>query len=223
MASSHALDARVGALPAPLGVPRLYRLFQDPLRRLLRLSFDLAVEDADAVPGHGPCVLAANHHNYLDGLVLAVSVARPISFLVMPRVWSATPLHPFLHRLVGSIRLEVDRPDVGALRQALGALAAGQVVGIFPEGPSSVRGHLEAGRNGVALLALRSGAPVVPVGIRGTYEALVGRRAYVPRRHPIRVRFGAPILFTPGPDDGPRALRGRVTARIMDAIAALLA
>jgi 1-acyl-sn-glycerol-3-phosphate acyltransferase len=84
-----------------------------------------------------------------------------------------------------------------------------------------VRGRLERGLPGVALLALRAGVPVVPAGIRGTYEALTGRRMYVPRRGPLAVRFGAPRRFAVGRAGG-RAARDHVTRRIMDDIAALL-
>jgi 1-acyl-sn-glycerol-3-phosphate acyltransferase len=95
------------------------------------------------------------------------------------------------------------------------------VVGIFPEGPFSVSGRLERGLPGVALLALHSGVPVVPAGIAGTYQALDGRRWYVPRRCPLAVRFGPARRF---PRDGAphRELRAQVTRRIMDDIAALL-
>jgi 1-acyl-sn-glycerol-3-phosphate acyltransferase len=167
----------------------------------------------------GPVIIAANHHNYLDGVVLAAAVARPIAFLVMPRVWRATPLHPLLHRHIGSIPLRLSRPDVGALRRALAVLADGGAIGIFPEGPFSVRGQLEPGLPGVGLLAMRSGVPVVPAAIRGTYAALVGRRAYVPRRHPLAVRFGPVRRFK---HEGGRAARADATQRIMDDIAALL-
>ena len=170
----------------------------------------------------GPYLIAANHHNYLDGVVLGVAAPEPISFLVMPRVWNATPLHPMLHRHIGSIPLELERADVGALRRALQTLDAGKVVGIFPEGPFSVRGQLEPGLPGVALLALRSGAPVVPAGIRGTYEALAGRRGYIPRRVPLAVRFGPARCFSGDGAGSRRSARLRVTRRIMDDIAALL-
>jgi 1-acyl-sn-glycerol-3-phosphate acyltransferase len=111
---------------------------------------------------------------------------------------------------------------VGALRRALHVLQQGGVIGIFPEGPFSVRGRLEAGLPGVALLALRSGVPVVPAGIRGTYEALVGRRGHLPRRHPLTVRFGTPRRYLP---DGRarRQSRQQVTDGIMADIAELLA
>jgi 1-acyl-sn-glycerol-3-phosphate acyltransferase len=202
--------------------PLLYQLLRAPLRSALQHLFGLVIEGLEHLPEHGSYIVAANHHNYLDGVVLGVTVPRPIAFLVMPRVWRATPLHPLLHRHIGSIPVDLDRPDPGALRRALDALAGGGVVGIFPEGPFSVRGRLERGLPGVGLLALRSGVPVVPAGIRGTYEALVGRRFYVPRRHPIVVRFGAARRFTTGPLTSPRTARREVTERIMTDIAGLL-
>jgi 1-acyl-sn-glycerol-3-phosphate acyltransferase len=219
MARTTALERKVDGVGAPTAIPALYRLFRDRVRGMLERHFEFRVEGTEHLPADGPLIVAANHHNYLDGIVLAAAVARPIAFLVMPRVWRATPLHPFLHRHIGSIPLNLSGPDVGALRRALSVLAQGRPVGIFPEGPFSVRGQLEPGMPGVGLLALRSGAPVVPAGIRGTYAALVGRRAYIPRRHPLAVRFGPARRFARG---GGRAARADATQRIMDDIAGLL-
>jgi 1-acyl-sn-glycerol-3-phosphate acyltransferase len=192
------------------------------LRPALSGFFHLSVDGQEHLPAVGPYIIAANHHNYLDGVILGVTVPQPIAFLVMPRVYRATPLHPFFHDRIGSIPVNLARPDVGALRRALQALARGRVVGIFPEGPFSVRGRLERGFPGVALLALRSGVPVVPAGICGTYEALVSRRFYLPRRHPVTVRFGPPRRFFAGAAPGGRLARASVTQRVMDDIAALL-
>jgi 1-acyl-sn-glycerol-3-phosphate acyltransferase len=203
-------------------VPFLYRALRPPLRQALARWFDLRADGLEHLPSGGPYLIAANHHNYLDGVVLGVTVPEPISFLVMPRVWRATPLHPLFHRNIRSIPFDLGRADVGALRRALQVLQEGRVVGIFPEGPFSVRGRLEPGLPGVALLALRSGVPVVPAGIRGTYEALAGRRGYIPRRVPIGVRFGPPRCFADDGFPGRRSARVNVTRRIMDDIAALL-
>jgi len=220
MSRSTALSPRPRAAGAAARFPLVYQLLRRPVRAALARWFELRVEGLEHLPAAGPFLVAANHHNYLDGVVLAAALPEPIAFLVMPRVWRATPLHPWLHRRLGSIPLRLERPDVGALRGALRALEAGRVVGIFPEGPFSVRGQLERGLPGVGLLAARAGVPVVPAGIRGTYQALLGRRAYIPRRHPLGVRFGPPRRFTA--EGYGRRVRSSITQRIMDDIAALL-
>jgi 1-acyl-sn-glycerol-3-phosphate acyltransferase len=205
------------------GFPPLYRLLRGLSAPLVRTLFRLDVTGTDALPASGPLIVAANHHNYLDGVVLAVAMARPIAFLVMPRVWNATPLHPAFHRRIGSVPVNLERPDPGAIKRVLRLLEGGRVVGIFPEGPFSREGRLVGGQPGVALLALRSGAPVVPVAIDGTFEALRGRPWHVPRPFPLRVRFGAPMTF--GAARGPRrqrAERHEVTRRIMSEIGRLL-
>jgi 1-acyl-sn-glycerol-3-phosphate acyltransferase len=221
---SRPIAARAKPSPAsvPVAAPRLYATLRIPVRAALVRLFGLTVEGLAHLPDRGPYIVAANHHNYLDGVVLGCAVPPPIAFLVMPRVWRATPLHPCFHRRIGSIPVDLDRPDPGALRRALDALGAGRIVGIFPEGPFSVRGRLERGLPGVGLLALHSGVPVVPAGIRGTYEALAGRRFYVPRRRPFGVRFGPPRRFTTAAFPSPRVARRGVTEQIMADIADLL-
>jgi 1-acyl-sn-glycerol-3-phosphate acyltransferase len=221
MSRSTVLSSTAGVAGATAPFSFVYQALRAPARAALGRWFDLRVEGLEHLPTQGPYIVAANHHNYLDGVVLAVALPQPIAFLVMPRVWRATPLHPLLHRRIGSILLNLERPDVAALRQALRALDDGRVVGIFPEGPFSVRGRLERGLPGVGLLALRAGVPVVPAGIRGTFQALVGRRGYIPRRHPLAVTFGPPRRFSRNGEQG-RLARGRTTQRIMDDIAALL-
>lgn len=220
MSRSTALSATSGATGAA-PFPLVYQALRASARTALARWFDLRIEGLTHLPAAGPFIVAANHHNYLDGVVLGVALPRPIAFLVMPRVWRATPLHPLLHRQIGSILLDLERPGVGALRRAVRALDEGRIVGIFPEGPFSVHGHLERGMPGVGLLALRAGVPVVPAGIRGTFQALAGRRGYIPRRHPLAVSFGPARRFPRDAGLG-RLARGRITQRIMDDIAALL-
>ena len=217
--------ARPAARPAPrvaaVNFPPLYRLCRSLCRPALRHWFALAVEGLERLPS-GPFILAANHHNYLDGVVLGVAVPRPISFIVMPRVYHASPLHPTFHRRIGSIPVNLSRPDPGAIKRALRALEEGCIIGIFPEGPFSREGRLVSGQPGVATLALRAGVPVVPAAIGGTYEALRGRRFHLPRRQSLSVRFGDPLHL--GRRRAPtRGERVDVTGRVMTEIAGLLA
>jgi 1-acyl-sn-glycerol-3-phosphate acyltransferase len=177
--------------------PPVYRVFRGVAGMLLHGLFDLRVEGAERLPVAGPFILASNHHNYLDGVVLGVAVPRPIAFLVMPRVFRATPLHPPFHRRIGSIPVALERPDPGAIKRVLQVLDPGRVVGIFPEGPFSQEGRLVGGRPGAAMVALRAGVPVVPAAIEGTYGAAAGRTT--PAQPPLAVRSGGPIHFSPPP------------------------
>jgi 1-acyl-sn-glycerol-3-phosphate acyltransferase len=205
-------------------LPPLYAGLRRVVRPVLRRFFDFRVSGLEHLPRTGPFIVAANHANYLDGVVLGAALPRKIVFLVMPRVWRATPLHPYFHRHVGSIPIELARPDPGAIRRALRVLEDGGVVGIFPEGPFAREGSLARGQPGVALVALRAGVPVVPAAIQGTFQALTARRWHIPRRVPLRVRFGRALRFSPPARRRfTQRLREDVTARIMAEIAALLA
>ncbi len=220
-------SASPSAPPLPAEVteplPPLYAGLRRIVRPLLRRFFDFQVSGLEHVPASGSFIVAANHANYLDGVVLGAALPRQIVFLVMPRVYRATPLHPYFHRHVGSIPIELARPDPGAIRRALRVLDDGGVVGIFPEGPFSRDGRLVRGQPGVALVALRAGVPVVPAAITGTFQALAARRWHIPRPVPVRVRFGRALRFqSPGRRPLTQRLREDVTTRIMAEIAALL-
>jgi 1-acyl-sn-glycerol-3-phosphate acyltransferase len=99
-------ELRRTLLPQPNGtaegIPLLYTLLRGIARPLLRSVFDFRVDGAEKVPASGPVLIAANHSNYLDGVVLGAALERKITFLVMPSVYRATRFHPAFHRRMGS-------------------------------------------------------------------------------------------------------------------------
>lgn len=202
-----------------------YRLFKCVvLVPLLRWLFRPRIEGLGHVPPAGGAIVAGNHQSFCDQFLLGVTLRRRIGFLAKMEYFTGKGLRGRLaaafFRGIGAI--PVDRSGNGAGRagveSGLAVLRGGGLLGIFPEGTRSHDGRLYKGRVGVAAMALRSGAPVVPCAIIGTFEAQpAGRR--VPSLVPLTLRFGEPLDFSryAGMQDQRAALRA-VTDEIMYAI-----
>lgn len=150
------------------------------------------IRGIDTVPPAGPVLFVANHTNFIDGALLFGALPRRVSFLVKSEAikgalgWVLTN--------VGQYALQRDIPDRTPLMAALGQLKAGGCVGIFPEGTRGA-GLVESVFNGAGWLAVRSGAVVVPIAIRGTGRPPGSRRRYRPR---VDVRIGTAFDVPPG-------------------------
>lgn len=189
---------------------------------LRRLWLDIRLEDEANVPDDGGVVLAANHLSFLDSVLLMYSLPRRVSFLGKAEYLSAWPTRK-LFPAAGMI--PVDRSGRGVARsldEAGRRLRNGEAVGIFPEGTRSRDGLLHRGHPGVAHMALKSGAPIVPVGIVGSDEAQPPG-ARLPRYGaPITIRFGAPIGLGEWAGRRPTGqLKREITDTVMCEIAAL--
>ena len=202
-----------------------YRTVRAASIPLFRLYFGLRVEGLGEVPSEGPLLVAANHASYLDPAVLGSGFPRPMHFLINARVWRAKAMNWF-YRGMEAIPVDRDgRPTRDAIAAALGRLREGRVVGIFPEGGRAEGGSVEEALAGVSLLARRSGAPVLPVGIAGTGESMPVGKA-LPEPVPVRVAIGAPMRHDAPEERGPHARREHdrlFTEELMNRIAELAA
>lgn len=172
--------------------------------------YRLTVYGRRYIPAEGPVILAINHRNFLDGPVVFGACPRPARFLVKAELFRG-PLGVLL-RQIGQIPVRRGTPDRGALRTCLGWLRQGQVVGVFPEGTRGA-GDFGEVRHGLAWLALRAQAPVVPVVCFGIVESLRDRR--LPKfRSKVDVVFGEAFDVTAL---GDRASR-RVVAEAAEAV-----
>ena len=183
-------------------------LFQPIGKTFLRLQ----VEGLERLPKTGPAIVAANHVSWLDPIVVGAAFPRPIRFLIARSVYERTWTRWFYANMR---TIPVDRAsrDPGWLRSALRALAAEEVVGVFPEGAGLASGPVRDAKPGAGLLACMSGAPFVPAAVIGTREAWPPHRK-LPRPGSVRVRFGEPYRpwqgsDRPGKDD---------LQRLMDAL-----
>jgi 1-acyl-sn-glycerol-3-phosphate acyltransferase len=146
----------------------------------------------------GPAIIAANHFSHLDGLLInAVSIyarRRSVVFLAAADVYNSNRAFRIMCDLVNCIPVKRDENDRAALLKTIRVLRQGNLFGIFPEGQRSRDGRIGEGKEGVAVIALATGYPVIPVGISGTFEAL-RRKTKIIKPAKVRLKFGAPLEF----------------------------
>jgi len=175
------------------GAPPLYRFLRRALPAVVNPYFDISVEGIANVPDEGPAVIAANHLSFLDSIVLALALPRPLYYLGKADYWDSARTR-WLVAGAGVVPVHREGGDRGeaSLRAGIGHLRRGQLLGIYPEGTRSPDGRLYRGKTGPVRMALEAGAPVVPVGIVGTDVAMPQDRRVI-RRAAVRLRFGRPL------------------------------
>jgi len=170
------------------GVLRTARAVARPV--INNLLFDLHLDGVEHVPTDGPLLLAGPHSGWLDGPLVVAETPRHVRCLTKSELYAGR-LGDFLH-VIGQIPVERGKPDRSALQAALDELARGGAVGVFPEGTRG-SGELDSVHDGLAYLASRSRAPIVPVACVGTAEALP-KGARLPRHTRVDVVYGKPFL-----------------------------
>ncbi len=201
----------------------VYRISRALVRLLLRAFFGLRIEGAGHEPRTGPVIVVSNHLSDLDPLVVGASLRRRVGFMAKHELFE----HPLLRWWVtacGGFPVHRGAPDRRALRTALRLLQQGGALVMFPEGTRGLDRTLRPPEPGAAMLALRSGAVILPLAVLGTDEALP-RDSHRLRRATITVRIGAPISLAAQTGDGRRE-RDAVEAigrRYMAEIARLIA
>lgn len=205
----------------------LYFLLHLVLKPLTRLLYRPVIEGTEHVPRTGALILASNHLSFVDSMVIPLVAPRKIRYMAKSQYFEGKGIvgrfNAAVFRALGAI--PVDRVEARSaqlsLDTALSVLNDGDAFGIYPEGTRSRDGRLYRGRTGVAWLAMKAHAPVVPVGLLGTADIMpVGSR--LPRVRRVTVRFGRPLDFDDLAATHPSGVARRLaTDRIMDAIAEL--
>lgn len=197
----------------------LYRTLKPIVVALMRLLFRLEVHGGEQVPAVGPLLLVSNHLSLLDPLIVGGAAPRALHFMAKEELFAV----PLLGRLITALNarpVRRDGSDGRALRTALRLLGEGRALLVFPEGTRGVEGRLGEGKPGAGMLAVLSGAPVVPVHVTGSGRALPAGRV-LPRPAKVRVRFGPPLHFKAAGDEERRERYGEATREMMRAIAQL--
>jgi len=143
------------------------------------------------VPSQGPVVVVANHGSHLDPPLLGHALGRPVAFMAKAELFRI-PVLGSLIRACGAYPVKRGASDREAIRTATARLQDGWATGVFLDGTRQTDGRVNQPMPGAALLAARSGAPLLPVAIINSHRAL-GPGQSVPRLVPIQLRIGEPL------------------------------
>ncbi len=186
-----------------------------PIYRFLRVLVHLlnlvycrtSVEGAEHVPATGAVILAPVHRSFIDFFVVSEVTSRKLHYMAKDTLWKNKLLAKILPS-VGAFPVHRESADREALRKAQRVLDAGEVLILFPEGERRFGPVMENLHEGVAFLAARTGATVIPVGIGGT-ASVMPKGKLVPRPRHVHVVVGEP-LPAPTRTEGGRVARSKI-------------
>jgi 1-acyl-sn-glycerol-3-phosphate acyltransferase len=204
------------------GKPAVFLAYGIWMMRLGRaiMGIDVVAAGRDRLDRGTPYVFMSNHLSFLDAPLLVTVIDRPVRSIVKRFVFRI-PVLGLGMRFAGYV--PVDKEGVGEGRKRIARAARlirekGYSFLVYPEGQRSWDGRLQAFRRGGFFLALESGAPIVPVSVRGTYE-LMPRTTWRIRRGPVRIDFHEPIDVSGYAPETVPALMERVRAAIASGLA----
>jgi 1-acyl-sn-glycerol-3-phosphate acyltransferase len=148
----------------------------------ISLGFSLRFEGGRNIPRTGPALLVANHQSFLDPLAIGIATPRQLCYLARKTLFNQPQFGGYL-RSVGCVPVDQEGFAREGLKTTLHLLKEGKVVLVFPEGERTPTGKMLPLKPGVHLLIKKSGAPVVPVGIAGAFDAYP-RMNLLPRLSP---------------------------------------
>jgi len=164
------------------GDSRFYAGMRGLVYVLLGIPFRYRVLGAAGLPRHGAALLAVTHKSDLDPTLAGMAVARPVRYMAKKELFAVPGLASVL-RGMGAFPIDRGAGDRQALQLSLDVLNMGEVLLMFPEGTRFRDDEVHDFLPGIGMLALRSGAPVYPVAVKGTR-----RRSGFRRLLPLHVK-----------------------------------
>lgn len=195
-------------------------LVNSAIKQVIRILCQVDDSQLSRIPDQGPLILVANHINFLDvPLMYTHLLPRPITGLAKTETWDNPALKP-LFNMWGVIPLQRGEADLHAMRLSWEALRAKKILAIAPEGTRSRTGCLQRGKPGVVMLALKSGAPLLPIAFYGG-EALSQNMMRLQRTN-FNIMVGYPFHIATMGVKVTKEIRQEITDEIMYQLAGLL-
>lgn len=192
--------------PSEQHIPHsLYRIAKFLVSIWLGITFRWKIIGAEEVPQTGPVVFGSNHISNVDPILIGASTFRPVRFMAKEELFKNRIVGAFL-RYLGAFQVKRGLKDTAAIRFAIDIPNSGQCLVVFPEGHRSRTGQLGEGMAGIALIARKANAPIVPVAIIGPYKF----------RGRLTIRFGQTLY--PTIDDTNETLLQRIMSAIHDLV-----
>jgi len=158
-----------------------------------KMFFHLEIQGEDNFKKVKGAVYAVNHASYLDPVLAGVSTLRPVYYLARKTLFR-TRFSNWLLRNVNAVPFNRDAADSSTLRKVIQLLKEDKIVLVFPEGTRSLDGRLQKAHAGVGFIVLKSGVPVVPAYVHGSYKIFPKNRKFF-KIAKARVTIGEPIYF----------------------------
>lgn len=161
---------------------------------LFKIYFRLSFKGQENIPSEGPVLVAANHASFIDPLVVAAGIKSRVGFIIIDDFF----YKPLIRWFCGStdcIPVAEKMEGAGSMKRAIRYLKQGKTLCIFPEGGRSKDGKLMPAKSGAGILALLTGAPVIPVAVKGSFSAYAPRHL-LPRPKKIEIVYGEKLHFS---------------------------
>jgi 1-acyl-sn-glycerol-3-phosphate acyltransferase len=187
---------------------------------LVRTLYRLRVRGIENIPDEGAAVIVCNHVSYMDALILAAAIPRPVRFVMYYRIFEI-PVMRWIFRSAKAIPIAGAKEDPALMQRAFdaidAALAEGELVGIFPEGALTKDGAMSPFKSGVEKVLERRPVPVVPMALRGMWSSMWSRRDGRLRRMrlPRRVRAHVDVIAA-APVPGEAATAAALETQVRD-------
>jgi 1-acyl-sn-glycerol-3-phosphate acyltransferase len=192
------------------------------VRMITRLITHVEVTGVENIPPTGALIAVSNHLGRLDALMPYNFSDRTDITMLIAEKYYANPIFRYLGKQLDGVFIDRFNADVGALREVFNRLKRGGLLVMAPEGTRSPTEGLIEGRQGTGYLAAKAGVPIVPVGITGTEDRLVGQQLRHLRRVQIKARVGKQFTLPPFDNKNRETAVQHATDEIMCQIAALI-
>ena len=172
-----------------------------------KLVYRMEVNGVENIPKEGPVIFCGNHRSYIDPPVIVVTAKRDLKFLAKEELYKNKFL-AFLGWTFEAIPVKRDEKDIAAIKMSLKDLKQGKCIALFPEGTRNGLAKGEKVKDGVAFFAVRSGAKVVPCGIKGGTKEL----------KKLTINYGKALDYSEYKGSKDKEVLDKITKEIMDNI-----